>query len=45
MPATLMAKSVMASAERETALRQGARTRCSMAETSVPDIAIPTQKM
>ncbi len=35
---------VIASAEREIAVRQRARTRCRIAEISVPAWPIPTQK-
>ncbi len=44
MPATAMATTVMASAEREIAVRHFDRTKCRMAEISVPEWAIPIQK-
>ena len=40
----MTAKTVMASADRETLVRHRDRTRCRMAEMSVPECAMPTQK-
>ena len=40
----MMAMTVIASAEREIAVRHLDRTRCRMAEISVPEWAIPIQK-
>ena len=39
----MTAKTVIASAERETLVRHRDRTRCRMAEMSVPACAMPTQ--
>jgi hypothetical protein len=44
IPAVAMAMTVMASADREIAVRHLDRTRYRIAEMSVPEWAIPTQK-